>query len=169
MKAEHRLRQVANLLNLSTVAGLTLALLSKTKIEPGPEGLIFGLDYQPRLPIAGAFTVGNVIFYRAERTFITSRPELLAHEAAHSTQYALCLGLPFLPLYALAAAWSWWRTGDPGSRNIFERKAGLLRGGYRERQTVDRLASARNYINRRSFFSPAKTRKSGNNSPNSSI
>ena len=44
-----------------------------------------------------------------------------------------CLGLPFLPLYGLAAAWSTWRTGDPASRNPFERGAGLVRGGYVQR------------------------------------
>jgi hypothetical protein len=33
----------------------------------------------------------------------------------------------------LAAAWSWVRTGDPASRNLFERAAGLADGGYRER------------------------------------
>lgn len=146
MKVHHRLRQTANALNLSTLAGLTLAVLSKTKIQPGPDGLILGTDYQYLLPIAGAFTVGNVIFYRADRAFIDSRPQLLAHEASHSTQYALCLGLPFLPLYFAAAAWSWWRTGDLGSRNIFERQAGLARGGYRELETIARLASARNFV-----------------------
>lgn len=152
MKNVHRVRQVANALNFSTASGLLLAALSKTKIESGPHGLILGLDYQPRLPLAGAFTVGNVIFYRADREFVDSRPELLAHEAAHSTQYALCLGLPFLPLYFAAAAWSWWRTGDPGSRNIFERGAGLTRGGYREMETLARLASTRNFFRRASLI-----------------
>lgn len=148
MKIAYKVRQVANALNLSTASGLILAALSKTTVEPGPNGLLLGTNYKPALPLAGAFTVGNVIFYRANREFIDSRPELLDHEAAHATQYALCLGLPFLPLYFVAAAWSWWRTGDPGSRNIFERRAGLARGGYRERDTLVRLTSARNFLAR---------------------
>jgi hypothetical protein len=35
-------------------------------------------------------------------------------------------------LYVLASAWSLLRTGDPASRNIFERLAGLADGGYTE-------------------------------------
>lgn len=134
-----RLRAVANALNLSTAAGLLLAKLSRTPVEPGPHGLLLGTNYTPTLPMAGAFTVGNVIFYRAERDFIDSRPDLMAHEAGHANQYAWCLGLPFLPLYFACAAWSWWRTGDPGSRNFFERNAGLALGGYRELPTINRL------------------------------
>ena len=144
MRSSLRIRAVANAINLSTAAGLVLAGLTRTRIEKGPDGLIFGTDYQPKLPLAGAFTVGNVIFYRAERPFIDSRPDLLAHESGHATQYAWCLGLPFLPLYAACAAWSLWRTGDPGSRNFFERNAGLALGGYRELPTIARLPFARN-------------------------
>ncbi|MCU6479485.1 hypothetical protein QO003_003955 [Arthrobacter silviterrae] len=149
MRAALRCRQLANALNLSTAAGLLLAALSRTPVEPGPDGLLFGTEYRPKLPLAGAFTVGNVIFYRADRAFIDSRPDLLKHEAAHSTQYAWCLGLPFLPLYAACAAYSWWRTGDPGSRNFFERSAGLALGGYRELPTLTRLPALRNSL--RSF------------------
>ena len=139
----HLLRAAANALNGSTAAGLLLAALSRTRVDKGPQGLLLGINYKPTLPFAGAFTVGNVVFYRADRAFIDSRPELLAHEAAHASQYAWCLGLPFFPLYAACAAWSLWRTGDPGSRNFFERNAGLLRGGYRELPTVARLPAIR--------------------------
>lgn len=141
-----RVRQLANALNGSTVVGLLLAALSRTPIEPGPDGLLLGTDYRPKLPLAGAFTVGNVIFYRAGRPFIDSRPDLLRHEAAHATQYAWCLGLPFLPLYAGCAAYSLWRTGDPGSRNFFERNAGLADGGYRELPTIHRMPAFRNFL-----------------------
>ena len=58
-----------------------------------------------------------------------ANPVLLGHEERHSTQYAWCLGLPFLPLYFLAAGWSL-RTGNPGIANVFERHAGLQAGGY---------------------------------------
>lgn len=157
-----RIRAVANALNLSTAAGLLLAGLSRTRVERGPHGLVFGTNYQPTLPIAGAFTVGNVIFYRTDRAHIDARPDLLAHESRHSTQYAWCLGLPFLPLYAACAAYSLWRTGDPGSRNFFERNAGLALGGYRELPTIARLPGLRaqlgNQLRRLAFAkSPAST------------
>ena len=134
-----RIRAMANTLNLSTATGLLLAKLSRTPLEPGPHGLLLGTNYTPKLPLAGAFTVGDVVFYRANRDFIDSREDLLAHESAHATQYAWCLGLPFLPLYAACAAYSLWRTGDPGSRNFFERNAGLALGGYQELPTLTRL------------------------------
>lgn len=146
MRFPSRARQIANALNLSTGTGLLLAALTGTPVERGPEGLLLGTHYRPALPLAGAFTVGNVVFYRAGRAFIDSRPELLAHEAAHATQYAWCLGLPFLPLYAGCAAYSLWRTGNPGSRNFFERNAGLERGGYRELPTLDRSSAVRHAI-----------------------
>ena len=59
-------------------------------------------------------------------------PGLLGHEERHSTQYALCCGIPFLPLYFAAAGWSLWRAGNPGTANPFERHAGLAAGGYPE-------------------------------------
>lgn len=166
MKISLRIRAVANAVNLSTAAGLLLAGLTRTRIEKGPNGLIFGTDYQPKLPVAGAFTVGNVIFYRAERAFIDSRPDLLAHESGHATQYAWCLGLPFLPLYAACAAYSLWRTGDPGSRNFFERNAGLTLGGYRDLPTIARFPLFRNQLRRLALYktpgidtNPARERK----------
>ena len=130
MTPGQRLRLAANLLNLSTLLGLLLAAATRTPLEHGPQGLILGTGYTLVVPVAGAFTVGNVVIYRAERADIDARPELLGHEARHSTQYAVCLGLPFLPLYGLCALWSLWRAGDPGSRNLFERLAGLEAGGY---------------------------------------
>ncbi|NVM99382.1 hypothetical protein [Arthrobacter sp. SDTb3-6] len=148
MRAALRARQWANMLNLSTPAGLLLAALARTRVEPGPQGLLLGTGYRPTLPLAGAFTVGSVVFYRADRAFIDSRPELLAHEAGHATQYAWCLGLPFLPLYAACAGYSWWRTGDPGSRNFFERNAGLAAGGYRQLPTIARLPALRRALRR---------------------
>ena len=71
-----------------------------------------------------------MILFRAGPEAARANPVLLGHEERHSTQYAWCLGLPFLPLYFLAAGWSLWRTGNPGSANVFERHAGLEAGGY---------------------------------------
>jgi hypothetical protein len=36
-----------------------------------------------------------------------------------------------LPLYGVAAAWSWLRSRDYATSNVFERLAGLEDGGYR--------------------------------------
>jgi hypothetical protein len=140
MTPGQKLRLAANLLNLSTPLGLLLAVTTRTRLERGPQGLILGTGYKPRLPVAGAFTVGNVVIYRAGRAYIDTRPALLGHEARHSTQYAFCLGLPFLPLYGLCALWSLARAGDPGSRNPFERLAGLEAGGYAKPYATQRVS-----------------------------
>ena len=65
---------------------------------------------------------------------------LLEHEARHATQFAWCAGLVMLPLYFTAAGVSWVLTGDFGSRNIFERRAGLADGGYTDRPLRPALA-----------------------------
>lgn len=133
-----RLRRAANWVNLSTALGLGIAAVTRTPVRRGPHGLYVGTGYRPPLPVAGAFTVGNVVLVRGgapggQPLAAALSPDLIRHEAAHATQYAALLGLPFLPAYALAAGWSLLRTGDPASRNVFERRAGLAIGGYRER------------------------------------
>ena len=155
-----RLRQLANLLNGSTLLGLLLAAAARCRVASGPRGLILAAGYRWKLPYAAAFTVGNVVLFRADpdRVFgaasappssplssspsSTSSPSalpdgarlpgLLGHEERHSTQYTLCCGIPFLPLYFAAAGWSLWRAGNPGTANPFERHAGLAAGGYPE-------------------------------------
>ena len=126
------MRQLANVLNATTPLGLLLAGCARTPVRRGPRGLLIATGYRWRLPFAGAFTVGNVVLFRAGPDEALANPVLLRHEERHSTQYAWCLGLPFLPLYFLAAGWSLARTGNPGSRNVFERRAGLQAGGYPE-------------------------------------
>jgi hypothetical protein len=125
-----RLRRTANLLNGSTLAGLAVALAARTRISRGPRGLIIAAGYRWRLPFAHAYTLGNVVLYRSTAAELLSRPALLGHEERHCSQYAWCLGLPFIPLYLAAAGWSVLRTGNPGTGNIFERRAGLAAGGY---------------------------------------
>jgi len=71
-----------------------------------------------------------VVLCRSTAEELASRPALLGHEERHCSQYAWCLGLPFIPLYLAAAGWSVLRTGNPGTANIFERQAGLAAGGY---------------------------------------
>ncbi|MDQ0756884.1 hypothetical protein [Arthrobacter sp. B3I4] len=130
MTTGQRLRQLANVLNASTPLGLLLAACAGCSVRPGPRGLLIATGYRWRLPVAAAFTVGNVVLYRAGPAEAADNHLLLGHEERHSTQYACCFGVPFLPAYFLATAWSWWRTGNPGSANLFERHAGLQAGGY---------------------------------------
>ena len=133
MTSGQRLRQIANVLNATTLLGLLLARCAGTVVRPGPGGLLIATGYRWRLPFAQAFTVGNVVLFRAELPEALSNKVLLGHEERHSSQYAWCLGLPFLPLYLIAAGWSQLRTGNPGSANVFERLAGLEAGGYLDR------------------------------------
>ena len=91
-------------------------------------------------PRAAAFTVGNVVITPYDVAWLLDRPALLAHEERHTWQYVACLGLPMLPLYGLAAGYSYLRSGDLASRNPFERAAGLVDGGYPTRPRHERLA-----------------------------
>jgi hypothetical protein len=125
-----RVRQVLNAVNGSTLLGLAVGAASRSVFRRGPAGLV--LATRCRLPLRGvtALTLGDVVLTPEDASFLLCRPRLLAHEARHSWQYAACLGLPMLPLYGLAAAWSYLRGGDPGVHNPFERWAGLADGGY---------------------------------------
>lgn len=134
LQLSHVLRTVLNAANLSTVLGLLLAVAGRSHLRGGGNGLVLAEHYRLPLPQRGAFTVGNVVLFPGGTLDELQQryPEVLTHEAAHAWQYAACLGLPFLPLYALASGWSWLRTGDPASANVFERAANLTRGGYVE-------------------------------------
>lgn len=150
-----RARRLANLLNLSTPLGLLVARVGGARRRPGPYGLLLAEGYRFRFPVASAFTVGDVVV--TAHTFaalLRTHPELLDHEARHSRQYALSLGLPYLPLYTVAMGWSVLRTGDRASANVFEREAGLRAGGYVERP-VRPLASSLSLAARR--FRPRRT------------
>ncbi len=127
MRPAYRARQIVNALNLSTALGLAVATASHARLSRGRGGLLLATGARGTLPRADAFTVGNVVIARVPDL----EEALLRHESAHATQWACCVVL-FPPMYALAAAWSHGRTGDPWSRNTFERRAGLLDGGYVE-------------------------------------
>jgi hypothetical protein len=129
MQARYRVRQLMNAGNLSTLAGLAIAKVLGARLERGPDGVVLAHGAGGRFPKASAFTLGNVVILRVDPT-----PELLRHESRHSTQWAWCVVL-FLPLYLGAVLWSWVRTGDHWSRNVFEQRAGLADGGYRENPT----------------------------------
>lgn len=127
------LRHLANWVNLSTPLGLLVARAGGAAIRRGPRRLYLGERYRWRFPAAGAFTVGDVVITRHDvEALIARHPFLLQHEEAHSRQWAACLGLPFLPLYVASMGWSWLRTGDRATRSVFERRADLAKGGYRD-------------------------------------
>ena len=125
-----RAKQVLNAVNGSTLLGLGVGLAGRSRFRQGPRGLVLASGYRLRQPSAPAFTVGNVVLTRHDEHWLLDRPRLLAHEERHTWQYAVCLGLPLLPLYLLAAGWSWARGGDVAVHNAFERLAGLEDGGY---------------------------------------
>lgn len=144
MRAAYRLRLAVNIANGSTLGGVLLAVFGRAGLAAGPDGLT--VAYQVRLPMrSDAFCVGNVILTRLDRASLAPGSRLLAHEARHATQYACCGGLVMLPLYGIAAAVSWALTGNLGSGNPFERRAGLAEGGYQDRglRPALRRASAR--------------------------
>jgi hypothetical protein len=130
LSAAQRLRKAANLVNGSTVLGVAVAVAARARLSKGPRGLLLAGDYRWQLPFARAFTLGNVVLCRGPAEDLLSLPGLLRHEEKHCTQYAWCLGVPFIPLYFVAAGWSVLRTGNPGTANVFERQAGLAAGGY---------------------------------------
>jgi hypothetical protein len=140
VRASHQARRAVNLLNGSTAAGILVAAAGRARLSRAPAGLLIGAGYRLPVPVAPAFTVGNVVLTRMDAAALAAAGPLLRHEARHATQYACCGGLPMIPAYLLAAAWSWALTADFGARNVFERRAGLADGGYSERPVRPALA-----------------------------
>jgi len=126
-----RVRQVVNLVNGSTLAGLGVAVLGGAAIARSVDGLLLGTGYRLPVPPAPAFCLGNVIVTRGEG--IDPGSPVFRHEARHATQFAWCGGVVMVPLYLAAAGASWVLTGDFGARNVFERRAGLADGGYSDK------------------------------------
>jgi hypothetical protein len=124
-------RFVGNYLNVSTIVGLAVAKLGRASIKRGPRGLYLGEGYRFKFPVAGAFTIGNVLTTSTSWEQILGRyPDLIKHEERHTWQYLYCLGLPYYIPYVIFMGWSVLRTGDRAARNFFERQAGLATGGY---------------------------------------
>ncbi|MEV4289064.1 hypothetical protein AB0K40_26455 [Nonomuraea bangladeshensis] len=126
MERRYRVRRAANYVNLATPFGLLISVVGGATRRPGPDGLILAFGYRYRFPIAGAFTVGNVVLTR--RDSLDER--LILHEGRHATQWAWCVGLPMLPLYLLAMLASVAVCGHQATYNVFERLADLEDGGY---------------------------------------
>src|SRR5215472_11024904 len=133
MRGAYRARLAANLLNGSTLAGLLVAAVGRARLTRAEDGLLIAVAYRLPVPPAPAFCLGNVIVTRLDADAVSGAGPLFAHEARHATQFAWCGGVLMLPVYFAAAGVSWLLTGDFGSRNIFERRAGLAEGGYAER------------------------------------
>jgi hypothetical protein len=126
-------RLVGNMINLTTPGGLAVAVIGGAKIRRGPRGLFLCEGYRLKFPVAGAFTIGNVITTGSTwEQKLSQYPELMRHEEQHSWQYLYCLGLPYYVAYVICMGWSMLRTGDRAARNFFERQAGLVIGGYRD-------------------------------------
>lgn len=127
-----RIRAIANWLNLSTPLGLAIASSGGGILRRGPDALWVAEGYMWPFPKVGAFTVGSVVIVPRDSldAIVARHPDLIEHERRHANQWALCLGLPFLPLYAVATAWSHWRTGTAHGANVFEIAASLSKGGY---------------------------------------
>jgi hypothetical protein len=126
------LKLVVNTINLSTPTGVLVGVIGRARFSRGPRGLVYATGYRLKFPVASAFTIGNLILTKHDRAYFDERPVLIKHEERHSWQYFCLIGLPMLPLYVLAAGWSFLRTGCPASRNIFERLANLDDGNYTE-------------------------------------
>ncbi|WP_427885304.1 hypothetical protein ACQHIV_24040 [Kribbella sp. GL6] len=132
MTAWQWVKLVGNFVNLSTLAGAVVGVVGRARFSRGPRGLFFANGYRLGFPVAGAFTIGNVVLSKHDRSYFEDAA-LVRHEERHSWQYFCLLGLPMLPLYVVGVVVSFLLTGDPASRNPFERLANLKDGGYVER------------------------------------
>ena len=145
-----RLRSIGNVVNLSTPTGLLFAALGRATVRRQPGGLFLAEHYRLSFPVAGAFTIGNVILTRSRWEDLERRyPRLLDHEEAHTWQYLYCLGVPYYLAYTVCMAWSVLRTGDRASANFFERQADLAHGGYVERPHRSPLTAIRGLFSSR--------------------
>ena len=110
-----RVKRIVNLLNGSTLLGLC-----RRDAGPGPDrraaraGWCVATGYRLRCRRPSAFTIGNVVTSRHDRAWLDDAPALVRHEERHTWQYVVCLGLPMIPLYLLAAGWSLPRRRGPG-------------------------------------------------------
>ena len=135
------MRQVVNVVNLSTPLGLLAALAGRARVSaragrPAPGEAASGSRCQ-----APAFTLGNVVLIRIDDEALARRPPLL--RARGPARDAVRL----LPRAGDAAALRAGRrcgrgcgAGDPSSYNVFEVRAGLADGGYPTRDDRPNVA-----------------------------
>jgi hypothetical protein len=123
-----RVREVLNWANGSTAAGLLIARSGRAVLARHEDGIWTATQYRGvawRRP----FAVGNVLLTRHHAAELAKRSRLRAHEARHSSQWAV-LGPAFVPLYVTAMLVSKALTGDSATANPFELLAWLSDGGY---------------------------------------
>ena len=125
-----RVREIANFINLSTPAGVLIALIGGAKPHrtASQYRMIHAFPYRLRWPRGTVFTLGNVVISRRDTATLSANS--LHHERRHSTQYAWCLGILAVIPYAAACGWSWLLTGSLSARNVFEKRAGNEHSGY---------------------------------------
>ena len=110
-----RARRLANLLNLSTPLGLPWPASVAPDRGPARTGWCLAEGYRFRFPVAGAFTVGDVVitgatFEALSRWYRPARARGAAQPAVRGLPR-----VPYLPLYTVAMGWSVLRTGDRAS------------------------------------------------------
>lgn len=125
-----RARQVANWVNLTTPLGFAVGGLGGARFVRAPRGIWVAEEFPSAWLPARALTLGSVVITGRTARWLLQQPRLLAHEERHAWQYVVCLGLPMLPLYGVAAGVSWLWCSNVGTRNPFEQLAGLADGGY---------------------------------------
>ena len=109
--------------------------------------------------------VGSVILTRRSADWLLApeREHLFHHESRHAGQYAV-LGPLFWPAYWISCGYSYAMTGSYGTRNAFEKHAGLAGGGYREQPLRPWAARLSGRI-RPSAATASRTRPPGSPSP----
>ncbi|MCW6004935.1 hypothetical protein K1W54_10115 [Micromonospora sp. CPCC 205371] len=133
MPAWPLIRSTLTWINGTSLAAVLICAATRTRLTRASGGVLVAHGYRLKVPRQSCFTVGTVVFTKrpAEWLLAPERAELLRHETRHVAQYAV-LGPVFWLAYAAASGWSYLLTGAYGSRNFFERHAGLAAGGYRE-------------------------------------
>jgi hypothetical protein len=131
MARRHVARAILTAVNGTTAVGLLVAKLGGAKLRRGRDGVLIAEGYRRRIPPATCFTVGSVIMTKRSADWLLSEEKatLFGHESRHASQYAV-LGPLFWPAYWMACGYSFATVGNWGSRNYFEKHAGLEAGGY---------------------------------------
>src|SRR5438309_11589796 len=72
VRVAYRVRLAVNLVNGSTLAGLLVAAAGRARLARAADGLLVGARYRLPVPVAPAFTDGNVILAPGDRAALAS-------------------------------------------------------------------------------------------------